>query len=121
MKPTTLGYVQLSELQQEIAALPNQGMCVKRRGINTCQQEHVSLEGMDCFGNWLTAPYKQYPPSMNDLIARAALRAWHRLQITSRIDIDDPAEHAASAFYVPLDPYHTEQVEGGKSESTQRG
>ena len=105
MKPTTLGLVHFSELQSLIECMPQKGTCVKSGNANGCGRQHVSLQGTDEMGNFITAPFKQYPPGMNNAIALAAISSWERLGFTTTID-EDAFEHRAADFYVPLDFQH---------------
>ena len=110
-KPTTLGYIHVEEIQTLMDDQPGVDMCHTQNGANTCGHEHVHLEGTDSQGNWITAPFKQYPPALNRVIARSARLAWDRFGLLT-CEYDDPFAHKASSFFVPLDPYCEQQTLG---------
>ena len=62
-------------------------------------------------GNWVTSPFKQYPGDMNLLLATSSVSCWQRLGFISSVD-DDVLDHPAMKFFVPLDPFDSNQVLG---------
>ena len=108
MKPTTFGLVHMHEMRVFVEALPFKGMCRRVAGGHACGHVHVPLSGTDAFGNFVTAPYKQYTTELNQAIAVSAIVAWQRLGFTSKVS-EDAYEHDAAGFYTPLDPYADNQ------------
>jgi len=104
MKPTTLGLVRFPELKARLQSLPYQSMCHKIGRVNACGREHVVLQGTDSMGNFITAPFKQYPCDFNYDIAISAVQCWQRLDFHADLD-EETFTHVASQFFVPLDPY----------------
>ena len=112
LKPTTFGFVAFTEMRNELLSLPGRGMCKRVMGANLCGQVHQRLTGTDPDGNFVTAPYKQYPQPMNARIARAALTHWTVHGACVETDLDEAFSDQASRFFVPLDPFLAEQSLG---------
>ena len=69
--------------------------------------EHIALRGKDQFGNFVTAPFKQYQSPMNRLLA-SAFHTKCSLTIQPAHIQPDEMEDVLDKFFVPLDP-HLEQ------------
>jgi len=106
-KPTCLMSVNLPQLRTAFRALPGRGFYTHGR-----QPHKATLKGLAVDGTWRTAPAKQYPSDMcktagiaitgfvSDKVAQPAPGSLFEL----------PAD--TSPFFIPLDPYNSDQVLG---------
>ena len=106
-KPTCLMSVNLPQLRTSFRALPGRGFCIHGR-----QPHQATLRGLAADGTWRTAPAKQYPSDMCKAagIATTGFGTEKVAQPSPGSLLELP--HDTAPFFVPLDPYNSDQVLG---------
>ena len=105
-KPTTLLTFNLPHLRRVVNADFAGGKC-------THVSHEYTLSGLDEQGRFLTAPAKQYTSKLNMCLALASCKfLYDNMHIHHDLPSELFQEHFISKFYVPLDPYCSEQSLG---------
>ena len=99
-KSTRLLYVNLPELPAHISGLPGNGRCFHKK-------HSVVLVGKGSDGRFLTAPAKEYPQPLCNVIALAMFDFVKKFTCIGQFDAncDNQLARTLAPFYTPLDPY----------------
>ena len=109
-KRTSCHLVNLPEVASELLAQENGCMCVlSNRRVPPARRathKHAPLSGFDEDDNFKTAPSKQYPPQMNNVMARDVIKHLEKLlTVSSAVDWNSFMDTGAAVLYVPIDHY----------------
>ena len=105
-KPTGLLAVAFPELNHAIASHDTRCQCPGP------WHKHIVAVGKDADGNYLTAPLKQYPRALCNLLAKAFHKQIQSMcaRLSDIASVINGITDDAACFFIPLDPFCTEQA-----------